>query len=223
MNLRKILPLLFVATFLLAPGNAYAQSPAPDEETTSSADLRRAIRERIEETLKNSDAPAQNFLGYIGTITQVGSATFSLTCPRGDEKTIQIQQGTTILSNGKEIPLSELVVGNGITVMGTRLDELVIEARRVIMTTDNFSENRQVTLGNITALDRQEITLQPRGEQQEVSWPTTRSTDYEDLNGQEITVSDLEEDQAALVITDIDKDDKRFIKRIRLLVPVEQE
>jgi len=219
----KVLPILLMLTLFFIPAQAMAQSPSSDQETTSSAELRRAIRERIEETLKDKDVPTENFLGYIGTITQVGSATFSLTCPRGDEKTVQILDGSAIVSNGKPIKLSELVVGDGVTVMGTRRDELIIEARRVLMSTDNFSENRQVTLGNITALEKQTMTLKPRGEQQEITWPTTRQTAYEDLNGQKITVNELEEDQSVLVISDVDKDDKRFIKRIRLLVPVSQQ
>jgi hypothetical protein len=218
----KILPILITFALLIIPGRALAQTPSPDQATTSSAELRRAIRERIEETLKDKDVPTQNFLGYIGTITQVGSATFSITCPRGDEKTIQILDGTTLLANGKPITLSDLVVGNGVTVMGTRRDELIIEARRVLMSTDNFTENRQITLGNISALEKQAITLQPRGDQPAVTWPTTRQTAYEDLNGQKITVAQLEEDQSVLVISDVDKDDKRFIKRLRLLVPVTQ-
>lgn len=216
----KVLITILMLTFLTGPGLVQAQTPSPDQETTSSAELRRAIRERIEETLKDKETTTQNFLGYIGTVTQVGSATFSLTCPRGDEKTIQILDGTAIIANGKPVKLSDLVVGNGVTVMGTQRDELVIEARRILMTTDNFAENRQVLLGNITALEKQTITLQPRGEQPAVTWPITRQTAYEDLNGQKIAVDDLEEDQSVLVISDIDKDDKRFVKRIRLLVPV---
>ena len=223
MKLSRIFVLLLACGLLILPSAGFAQSNSANQETTSSAELRRAIKERIEETLKDKDnANSQQFFGFIGTITQVGSTTFGLTCPRGDEKTIQIMDSTTLLSNGKPLQINELVVGNGVTVMGTQEDELVIDAQRVLMSTDNFTENRQVTLGNIAEIGKQEITIQPRGEQQQITWPTTRQTTYEDMNGQEITATEIEEDQSALVITDIDKDDKRYIKRLRLLVPVSE-
>jgi hypothetical protein len=213
-----------IAFVITAPftSPAAAQTASPDPATTTSAELRRAIRERIEETLKDKDSSTQSFRGFIGTITQVGTATFGLTTPYGEEKTIQISPTTAIVSDGKDMKLSELIIGNGIAVIGTPVDELVISARRVLMSDDNYTETRQVSIGAITEIGRQELTLEIRGQQQQVAWPTTTRTAYEDMDGQKIQRTTLEEDQAALVITDLDTADKRYIKRVRLLVPISE-
>ena len=97
-----------------------AQTQTPDPATTSSAELRQAIRDRIEETLKDKTVNQPNFSGYLGTITQIGPATFSLMSIQGEEKTVQVSEETTLLSGTRTISLQDLVVGNGITVMGLR-------------------------------------------------------------------------------------------------------
>ena len=91
------------------------------------------------------------------------------------------------------------------------------------MTMTTSPKNVRVNLGTIMEIGRQEMTLQLRGEEQTVTWPTTRQTVYEELNGEKIQVSILEEDQAVLVITDVDSQDKRYIKRLRLLIPIGSE
>jgi hypothetical protein len=220
MKPKGVIVLVLTACMLLVAPAVQAQTTTPDPETTSSAELRKAIRDRIEETLKDKTPSQPSFFGYLGTVTQVGTATFSLMSVQGEEKTIQVGQNTTLLSEGKSISLKDLIVGNGVAVIGAPQDELVVEARRVLMSTGNYTEDRQVHLGTITEIGRQEMTLQLRGEENSVAWPTNRQTSYEDLNGSSITATSLEVDQAVLVITDVDSNSQRYIKRLRLLAPV---
>lgn len=217
---KAIIIALAAAAFIWSPA-ANAQTTTPDPDTTSSAELRQAIKERIEETLKDKETKRDLYLGFLGTVTQVGSTTFSMTSIQGEEKTVQISPNTAILSGNTTIKLPDLVVGNGVTVMGSMVDDLIIEARRILMINGNYSEDRHVNLGTITGIGTQELTLQLRGEEQITSWNTNRLTRYEEFDGGTTTRTALEEDQAVLVITDIDTNDQRYIKRVRLLAPIE--
>lgn len=221
MKINKAIIIALAAAALIWSPAVSAQTTTPDPDTTSSAELRQAIKERIEETLKDTDTNRDLYLGFLGTVTQVGSTTFSMTSIQGEEKTVQVTSDTAILSGNQNINLPDLVVGNGVTVMGSLVDDLVMEARRIIMSNGNFSEERHVNLGTITGIGTQEITLQLRGEEQIATWNTSRQTRYEEFDGGTTTRTALEEDQAVLVITDLDQNDQRYIKRVRLLAPVE--
>jgi hypothetical protein len=211
--------IMMVGLSWLLPLSALAQTNSP--ETSTSAELRQAIKERIEETIKeNNNTTERSYYGYIGEITQISTATFGLMTPQGEEKTIQISGDTALLSADKDISLTDLIIGSGVTVMGQPVDELVIAAKRVLARTDNFTENREVKLGSLVSITTSEITLQDRQTQQSMTWSFTRQTVFEDANGQKIAVTNLEEDQAALIITDLDNNDERYIKRVRLLVEV---
>lgn len=221
MKINKAIIIALAAAALIWSPAVSAQTTTPDPDTTSSAELRQAIKERIEETLKDTDTNRDLYLGFLGTVTQVGSTTFSMTSIQGEEKTVQVTSDTAILSGNQNINLPDLVVGNGVTVMGSLVDDLVMEARRIIMSNGNFSEDRHVNLGTITSIGTQELTLQLRGEEQIATWNTNRQTRYEEFDGGTTTRTALEEDQAVLVITDLDQNDQRYIKRVRLLAPVE--
>lgn len=198
-----------------------AQTTDTSKSGTDSAELRESIRERIEKTLQAEDKLPE-FLGYIGTINQVGTATFSFTNPLGTEHTVQVSNETTLLEDGDEIDLDELVIGNGVTVMGSALDELVIEARRVLTSDDTFVENRQVSLGTIAEIDSSELTLVSRQNDQSQTWEINRQTRYEDSLGTSLTRNQIEDNQAALVITDENNDGERFVKKIHLLVALNE-
>lgn len=195
-----------------------AQSP----EATDSAELRRAIRQRIEQTLQNGSETVSPYVGYIGNVEQIGTATFTLITPRGENRTIQAGSGTALVSGTQTIQLNELVVGNGVSVIGREMDDLVVDALRVVATNAPFEETRQVVIGNITNIDSRSITIQVRSSETIEIYNIDRTTLYEDIQGTGITVRDLEVDQAALVVTDVNTQNQRYIKRFRLLIPIEE-
>lgn len=216
----KLFIFLTLSLFLFLTGQqVLAQSPTPT--ATTSAELRQAIRERIEETLQEEEI-SPLYMGYIGVIEQVGSATFSFVDPLGSERTVQLLSTANLVEDGTAINLDDLVVGNGVTVMGNPLDELVIEAKRIIMSENDFSETRQVHLGTIVEVPRGELVFQARGQNGQTTWTRGSQVNYEDSLGAEITVTQIEENQAALVVTDEDEDGERFVKKVHLLVAIDE-
>jgi len=217
-RLSLLATLVTVLTLTVAP-LALAQSP----ETSDSADLRRAIRERIEQTLQNADETESPYIGYIGNVEQIGTATFTLISPRGENRTIQVGSTARLLSGTTPIALGDLVVGNGVSVIGQEMDDLVIDAVRVIAIDTAYNETRQVTIGTVTNVANNNLTIEVRGTGTSESFILNRTTTvYEDIQGTEVTLADVEEDQAVLLVTDVNAQNQRFAKRVRLLIPVEE-
>jgi len=209
---------LLVTTLLAAGPVVFAQSPA----ATESADLRRAIRERIEQTLQSTEETESPYVGYIGNVEQVGTATFTLITPRGENRTIQVGTNTTMLSGTARIALGDLVIGNGVAVIGQEMDDLVIDALRVIATDAPLEETRQAVIGTITNIDTRSVTLEVRGTGTSESFTLNRNTVYEDIQGTAIVIGDLEVDQSVLLVPDRDAQNQRFVKRLRLLIEAEE-
>jgi hypothetical protein len=210
---------LFLALVFVGCGFqiALAQSPSP----SGSAELREIIRQRIEQTMDEKNNPKSEFIGTLGTITKVGTSTFSLMDTTGRERTIDISPTTTILSKNAPVKLSDLTINSGAVVMGTAVDEVILAARRVLVQEDNFAENRTVLLGTVEAIEKNTVLKLRERDSRELSILEMRTTTkYEDIVGTPVEKKLLEADQSVLVILDIDANKKQYVRRVRLLVPV---
>lgn len=209
---------------LVLSGIALTASVPPvraQDEATNSADLRRAIRERIEQTLRNDTTTNSPFIGLVGTLKSIGSATFTMTTVTGEEKTIQVSEGVPVLLGSTPQKLSEMVIGNGISVVGDPVDELVVEAKRVLVSSTPIEEKRRVVLGTITAWNQRTLTVTVRGSDASESFTVTRQTQYENIQGTTLAARALQVDQSVLVISTEGTGGARNLVRVRQLVPLE--
>ncbi len=210
---------LFSALFLAAaPAQAASPSPAAGSATPS-AELRRIIRERIEQTLQENTSD-QRLLGTLGSIQKVGGQTFTIQDSLGRERTVQLTSDATIIQGKQTLALKDLSINSGAAVVGRMLDDIIIEARRVFIVENGFAETRQVTVGNITAWKNNELQMTIRGTDQNAVWDAARRPIFEDSLGNPIAAKDIQVDQAALVITQEDAQGTRTFTRLRLLAPV---
>lgn len=213
---------LFIIALCTVHFAAPAHAQTNSAQTTPSAELRQVIRDRIEQTLQEKKQPgAVEFLGTIGTITKINPSTFMLVDTIGRERTVEVNpETTTLLSAGKPIALSDITLNSSAVVMGLPADDIVIEARRVLVTTTPFTETREVFLGSIGDVTRTSLTMTTRGSEEIVSAPILRTSQFEDSLGNDILVTDLAENQSILLITSTDATGKRNVARVRLLVPL---
>lgn len=213
---------LALSALVAVPQYVRAQTPSPS--SSASAELRRVIRERIEQTLAEDEIQQPQFIGTLGTITQVGTSTFTIVNSQGRERTIQVLPTTVMQQQGKNVKITDLAIQSGAAVIGRAIDDVVIEARRVIVTTDAFVENRQVALGTIMKIGPTSLSFQRRGtsEDQAEAFLLTRNTRYEDSLGNTLKLSDIEEAQAALLIVKPNANNQLEVIRLRLLVPMTQ-
>ncbi len=214
--------LLSVSVFSLFFGVAHVSPVLAQTQTTSpSAELREIIRQRLEQTLQTS--PGSTLLGVVGSVTRVGTATFVLTDPTGREHTVVIDQNTTFAGNAQVNELSDLTIDSGVAVIGTSSDNVLLNARRVIPATKPFVETRRVALGTIETLERSSISVQERGNGQTTSAAITNTTRFEDILGNTVPRTSIQEDEAVLIIIDEATAGRPTAKRIRLLVAATAE
>ncbi len=202
---------------LIMTGSVQAQSAS----TTPSAEIRRMIRERIEQTIQEKVPQANQTMGTIGTIQKVGEKTFTITDTLGRERTIELLDNASIRLNNQTIAFKDLSINSGVAVIGKLQDDIVIRAARVYVNDTAFVERRQVNIGTITAWKNNELTLSIRGSSATATWKTSTKPRLEDSLGNPITAKDIQPDQAALVVTEENSTGTRTITRLRLLIPVE--
>ncbi len=205
-------------TLGIFPWIAQAQT---ESATSPSAELREIIRQRIEETIQDKKSNGPKYIGTLGTISKVSSSTFSFIDTLGRERTVELTSNTTLLIDGDSAELSDVSINAGVVIMGTALDEVLINAKRILVQEKDFSETREVFLGTITEKTNSKITVTTRGTGEALDLALLRTTTYEDLIGESITLATVQEDQSVLIITDLDKDSNRYVSRLRVLVPAE--
>jgi hypothetical protein len=198
-------------------------TPAVHAQTSSpSAELREIIRQRLEQTLNVSTG--EQLLGVVGSVTRVSTSTFVLTDPSGRERTIVVDaNNTTFAATAQVKGLSDLAIDSGVAVIGTSPDTVLINARRIIPSARPFSEARRVTLGSVESFERASITLKERANNQTSTVSVTTATKFEDILGNTVPRTRIQEDEAVLVVIDESTAGKPFAKRIRLLVSATAE
>lgn len=207
--------------FLLTAPLAHAASPSPaPASATPSAELRRIIRERIEQTLQEN-TEEKRLLGTLGTVQKVGGQTFTILDTLGRERTVQLTADAKITQGTQAVALKDMSINSGAAIVGKMIDDIIIEARRVFLVDNTWSERRQVSVGTITTWKTTELSLSIRGTDQTATWNVSRKPRFEDSLGNTITAKDITADQAALVVTQEDDLGVRTVTRIHLLAPVQ--
>lgn len=166
-----------------------------------------------------SDAEASTHRrAVIGEVQRVTDEAITI---RGlDRQHIIALTKTLLLRNNNVVKVSDIAVGNWVTVLGS-ITETEINADFMLVSTNSLLPNPQyVSIGTITEITRTSITIQPRDSDSERALTITTATDLEDPDGNRAVLSDFEEDMTVLV-TGIDSNDKITAKTIRSLAPLE--
>lgn len=202
---------------VLNPTSAQAQSSA----TSPSAELREIIKQRLEKSL---EAPSENrFIGVVGSVMRVTASTFTIVDPNGRERTIVLDNTTSFATSSAVKSLADISIDSGVAVIGNSTDDVLIQARRVIPSTQPFSEARRVALGSVQALQGNSLTLVERGNGQTTTVTINNTTKFEDILGNTVPRSTLQKDESVLVVIDDGSSEKPVAKRIRFLVAATQE
>lgn len=111
-----------------------------------------------------------------------------------------------------------MAIESGVAVIGSSTDGVLINARRVIPAAAPFTETRRVALGSVDVFDRNLLTLRERGSDQVTTVTVNTTTKFEDILGNPVPRTSVQEDESLLVVIQEEADGDLIAKRVRLLV-----
>lgn len=201
----------------------YSKVAAQSEESTQSASLEN-IKKIIKENLSNGavrgaiDNLLNRKTAIMGEVSRVTDETMTITSALGT-RIIPIDKTLLITKEGKEIQSSEIAIENWVTVLGKIKDDNFSPVFLYVYTESLLPKNQYVDIGTITDITRTTLTIIPRSGQDEKIVTILNSTNFEDLNGVEISINDLSEDITVLV-SGHETDSKIEALTIRSLAPL---
>lgn len=173
-------------------------------------------KDQIKGIIDNLDSTKQ---GFIGEVTRISEETITVKTNKST-RIIPITADIELLKDGEEVELSDIAVENWLVVMGVIEDDNFRPIRVLVSSKTLRPDPTYITVGSITEIDRSELTISPRSGEETETIVLNNSTTYEDLNGEEIDRTDIEEETQALIIA-VEDEDEKVARRIRILTVIE--
>ncbi len=210
--------LLFFGASCITVTTSYAQTSEATE--SASAEKKLDIKQLL--TING----VKNVLGLssekkeavLGEVARVTDETITLNTRKGT-RIIPIDNAISITKDNKKIELTEVAVENWVTVLGKIVDDTFSPVFFYVYTESLLPKTQYVAVGTITEISKTSITIIPRSGTDEKVITVSKNTAFEDLNGVEITLNDLEEDITVL-ISGHENESKVDALTIRSLAPV---
>lgn len=210
---------------------------AQEEETTveesttaSSAATTEKLKERIEKIVEEKREQIKGVLsaidqqkrGTIGQVTRISEESVTIKT-RITTEIVPLGGDVTIEKDGDAIEIDEIEIDDWLLVMGLIEDD-TFAPKRIIVSSDSLRPpTTLVSLGSIDTIERNSLTISPRNQEASFTISTSSSTEYQDLNGDEIDRADIDESTQALIVGYEDEDGDKSASLIRILTIVETE
>ncbi|NCN06669.1 MAG: hypothetical protein GW946_02385 [Candidatus Pacebacteria bacterium] len=212
-------------TFLIASLCILPVTQAQDASESGRAN--QEIKKRIDRVIEEKKQEVAGALaeintkkrGFVGPIERVTENTITLTTHKGP-LVIPLNAQVKVLRKSEEIEVTDLVVDDWVVALGIEVDGM-FEPKYIL--SSNASEKpkeRVVLLGTLSVLERNSLSLQTRGSKEQKAILLAKSTEYQNSDGSEVSLQDLEEDLTVLVIAEKDETDLTATT-IRSLAPLE--
>jgi len=198
--------------------------------TATSAATTEKLKERIEKIVEEKrdqikgvlSAIDQQQRGTIGNVTRVSEESVTIKTRKTTE-IIALNEDVQIEKDGDEIAVDEIAVDDWLVVLGLIEDD-TFSPKRVLVSSDSLRPATPVVaLGSIDSIERSEISILPRSDENTFSIATSTTTQYQDLNGDEIDRTDLNEEMQALVVGSEDEDGEKTAHIIRVLAVINDD
>lgn len=222
-KIKTILTSFIIICFIALSFANTSHAQEETEESSKSASLE-SIKQIIKDNLSSGavQGAIDNLLNKktatIGEVTRVTDETITIS-DRSGIRIIPVQDTHSISKANKEIEVSDIAVENWVTVLGKIKDDNFSPVFIYVYTKSLQPKTQFVDIGTITEITKNTITITPRSGESEKTVSILNSTDFEDLNGVEISLNDLEKDLTVL-ISGHEENDKISASTIRSLAPI---
>lgn len=233
-----ILTSILTSLMLTAAPLVSAASPTPNPSaSTSSAsttpsptpnltETTQRLKDRIEKIVGEKrdqiagalDELAGQRRGFIGEVQRVSSETLTLKTNKGTQ-IIPLSATTSISKANKQIAVDDIAVGDWAIVIGSLQDDALVLDRLLISSASLRPRDQEIVLGTVTTITRTTVTAQPRSQEATVQFNIVRDTQYEDIEGNPIKVTDVKAEKQALIVG-LNGDKGIDAQVIRILEPI---
>lgn len=193
------------------------------EESTKNLKTRieKVVQEKREQIKGVIEKISQRPRGFIGEVDRISEESLTIKNSKGVQ-ILPIDESTEILKNSESIDLSEIEIENWVVVMGIESQDS-FTVKRILVSEDSLSLREYfVELGTIKDISSNSITLSPRSQDETIEYDLTKSTIYQDLNGNEIE-NDLLEEESQVLIVGYKTDEGNIATKIRSLAIIEED
>lgn len=166
--MNKVKYILLISLFVFAVKPVLAQT-STDTPVASPSAIQEQIKERIknvvQEKLKSTEENLENkaasgiIVGYQGVVTDIAENSLTLLSDKTNYQ-ISVSSGSAIIKNGKTIKPDQISIKDTIIVIGNSIANEVINAKRIVLVTDNTpSPQRQVIFAPIAKINTKSQSL----------------------------------------------------------------
>jgi hypothetical protein len=183
---------------------AYAQETEAEATQASNSATLENIKQIIKDNLTSGavrgaiDNLLNRKTAIYGEVTRVTGETISIAHRLGT-RIIPVNEAFLISKDDKEITISDIAVENWVTILGRIKDDNFSPVFIYVYNESLLPKSQYVELGTITNITNKSINILPRSNQTEQTITILNSTQFEDVDGDEISLSDLSEDITVLV------------------------
>lgn len=218
MKYKKFLTnLAFCSLLLISSANpALAQIDQDSSDSASTIDnIKKVIQEKKTE-LGTVGANLRSQRAYLAKVLRVSEETLTVSNYAGN-KIIPLEEGLSMQKAGKDIGVAEIAVDNWVGVYGEMVDDN-LKIKKIMVYEKDFSPKEKIiSIGSISSLGRNDLKINPRSGEQELSFSFDKNTSFQDFAGEEVDADDFYEDLQCLVVAFADKNGNYVVSTVRSL------
>lgn len=201
-------------TSFVNPSLAQAQEDSSDSASTID-NIKKVIQEKKTE-LGTVGANLRSQRAYLAKVLRVSEETLTVSNYAGN-KIIPLEEDVTVQKANKDINVSDIAVDNWVGVYGEIVDDN-LKIKKIMVYEKDFSpKNKIITIGSISSLGKNDLKINPRSGEEELSFSFDKETSFQDFAGEEVSVDDFYEDLQCLVVAFADKNGNYVVSTIRSL------
>lgn len=201
--------------------------PSPSPAMVQTDQTTKNLKDRIEKIVEEKRDQIEGVLddisgrkrGYIGEVQRVTAESITLKTKRGAQ-ILSLQDEIMITKGGQRMSGDEIAVGDWAIVIGSMKDDELVPERLVISSVSLRPADQVLTLGTVNAVTKTTIKVTPKSGTEAKTFTFTKTTKYQDMNGDDLRITSVTVDQPVLVIGQTTKENVLEAKIIRILAPI---
>lgn len=167
------------------------------------------LRERIERIVEEKREQIKGVLteisisqrGVVGAVQRVTEESITIRTHKGTEIIPLTNTAYTVelVKANKTITTTDIAVGDWLLALGVFEDDSFQPVRVLVSENSLRPRTRSIQIGSIATLTKTSIAIDSRNGSGQVSYTINKDTKYQDLSGEEIAITDIEESMQAIV------------------------